>query len=54
MNQTKPCRVRTVHAFPAKVQYNDRRTQATLEGKPPYWKSQIWNVSVGIADFFAT
>lgn len=44
-----------VHAFPAKVQYNDRaRTDLMLEGKRPYWKSPIWNVSVGTAGFFAT
>ena len=44
-----------VHAFPAKVQYNDpARTELMLEGKGPYWKSPIWNVSVGTAGFFAT
>ena len=44
-----------VHAFPAKVQYNDRaQIHVTLEGKAPYWKPPIWNVSVETAGFLAT
>ena len=43
------------NALPAKVQYNDpARIELKLEGKGPYWKSSIWNVSVGTAGFFAT
>jgi hypothetical protein len=55
------CRLPTAHltsvvnAFPAKVQYNDcARTELMLEGQGPYWKSPIWNVSVGTAGSFAT
>lgn len=44
----------TLNAFPSKVQYNAHaRSQVTLEGKQPYWKSPIWNVSGETADFFA-